>query len=121
MTRKPYSSKHEKDIPHQKRIEELAADDYVGKDRGENFSDSDILAPQGVTVKTSDNESRELGASKTLAQDENEEHEHRMEDLEKQPLQSLHERARASGIPDWKKLSKQELLQRLSDSSAPAH
>jgi hypothetical protein len=121
MTKKPLSPKHTKDIPHQKRIEELAADDYVERDRGENYSDSDILAPQGVTVKNSDNESRELGASKTLAQDENEEHERRVEDLEKQSLEWLAERAKSSGIPDWKNLSKGDLVQRLSESSAPAH
>ncbi|HYX33947.1 MAG TPA: hypothetical protein VE954_12600 [Oligoflexus sp.] len=121
MTKKPYSPKHGKDIPHQKRIEELAADDYVERARGDNFSDSDILAPQGVTVKTSDNESREDGASKTLAQDEAEEHERRVENLEKQPLDWLHERAEASGIEDWKQLSKNDLVQRLSENSAPAH
>jgi hypothetical protein len=121
MTKKPLSPKHEKKIPHQKRIEELAADDYVERDRGDNYSDSDILAPQGVTVKTSDNESRELGASKTWAQDENEEHDRRVEELEKQSMDWLHERAKASGIPDWKQLSKHDLVQRLSDSSAPAH
>lgn len=55
------------------------------------------------------------------SQDENEEHERRLEELSKQSMEWLHERARISGIPDWKQLSKQELVRRLSDSSAPPH
>lgn len=121
MTKKPYSPKHGKDIPHIKRIEELAADDYVERDRGDNFSDSDILAPQGVTIKTSDNESRELGASKTLAQDENEEQARRVEDLESKPLDWLHDRAKEFGIPNWNQLSKGDLVRRLAETSAPPH
>jgi hypothetical protein len=55
------------------------------------------------------------------SQDENEEQQHRTEELEKQSLDWLCERARASGIPDWNQLSKEELVKRLAESSAPAH
>lgn len=55
------------------------------------------------------------------AQNENREHEIRIEELEKKPLEWLHERAQASGIPDWKNLPKADLVQRLAESSAPPH
>jgi hypothetical protein len=55
------------------------------------------------------------------AHNENREHEIRIEELEKKPLEWLHERAQASGIPNWKTLPRADLVQRLAESSASPH
>lgn len=120
MTKKPLSPKHGKHLPHNKHIEELAANDYVDPAEHDTFSDSDILAPQGVTVKTSENESNEPGAEKTWARSEDEEKQWRLKDLESHSLEWLYERAQEIGIPDWAKLPKNELVHRLADAS-PSH
>src|SRR5688572_16435768 len=109
MTKKPYSAKHGKDLPDNKHIQELAEDDYVDPAGRDNFSDSDLLANQVVTVKSSDNETREDGASKSLAQYENEEQERRMKELEEKPTDWLYSRAREAGIPDWSHLQRSDL------------
>jgi hypothetical protein len=65
--------------------------------------------------------SSNFDSSSRPAQDENKEHQYRVEELEKQSLDWLCERAKASGIPDWNQLSKEDLVRRLAESSAPAH
>ncbi len=57
-----------------------------------------------------------------IPRDENEEHEHRVKDLEERPLEWLSRRAQHIGIPDWNHLPKPELVRRLAESAAsPAH
>lgn len=73
MTMKPLSPKKGKVRLASKHVSELAENDYVERDRGHEYSDSDLLRPQGVTVRNSDNESREEGALRTMAQAEEEE------------------------------------------------
>ena len=73
MTMKPLSPKKGKVRLPNKHVRELADNDYVEKDRGYNFNDSDILRPQGVTVRSSDNESRDESTLRTMAEAEEEE------------------------------------------------
>lgn len=47
--------------------------DYEEPGRGEAFSDSDLYAAAGVTIRTSNQESREERAQRTLAAAEEEE------------------------------------------------
>ena len=58
-----------KQVPPQKHLQDLAANDYV-EPNDELFSDSDILAPQGVGIRNSNSESREEKVQFTLAESE---------------------------------------------------
>ncbi|HYX34508.1 MAG TPA: hypothetical protein VE954_15495 [Oligoflexus sp.] len=92
------------------RPEQGIADDHAQHDGDENFSDRDILSTQDMDVKTS-----------SETHDENDEHQHRIRDLEGKPIEWLTERARGSGIPEWSQLSKGDLVRRLAESAAPSH
>ena len=64
----------------------------------------------------------EEGELMSLTRGENEEHEHRVRDLEEKPFEWLSSRAQHIGIPDWNQLEKPELVQRLAESAAsPSH
>ncbi len=53
-----------------KRIQQLAENDFVDPSWGNNFNDGDIHNPEGVTVRTSDTESRNASTQLTLAEAE---------------------------------------------------
>lgn len=117
MSKKPYSPKHGKKIQNKKRILELASDDYVDPSRGDNFSDSDIFAAQGVTIKDSDNESREPGALRTWKRSEEEAKQFLREELDSLPTDQLQSRAREIGVSNWEQMQRDELLERLVEAS----